>query len=237
VRLVHPLLLGSVLALAATAPAAAAQVEVKGQDSLTWDKPAVTIAAGDTVNWSFPDTTQAHNVKSGSDNWSYQSQIGAPAPNGTFRFDAPGVYRFICQVHPDSMIGNVTVTDAAGTPPPPPPPPPPGSQPFPNDSPPLTVLETGGLDRTRPAVRDLRVRRAARGARIRFRVSERSLVTVRFKRRGKTVKTAHLNASGRARITVRDRRKLRAGRYRIEILARDVAGNQSHLRTAHLTLR
>jgi hypothetical protein len=135
------------------------------------------------------------------------------------------------------MIGDVTVTDAAGTPPPPPPPPPPGSQPFPNDSPPLTVLETGGLDRTQPTVRDLRVRRAARGARIRFRVSERSLVTVRFKRRGKTVKTERLTASGRARITVRDRRKLRAGRYRIEILARDVAGNQSHLRTAHLTLR
>jgi hypothetical protein len=62
-------------------------------------------------------------------------------------------------------------------------------------------------------------------------------VTVRFKRGGKTVKTKTMNASGSYRTTVRDRKALRAGRYRVELRAEDVAGNRSGLRTARLTVR
>jgi hypothetical protein len=130
------------------------------------------------------------------------------------------------------MVGDVIVGDA-----PPPPPPPPGEQPFPNDGAALSVLETGGLDRTRPTVSSLRVERAAHGARISFRVSEQSVVTVHFKRGGKTVKTRQVSASGSVRLTVRDRKALRAGRYRVEVRAEDVAGNRSGLRSARLTVR
>jgi plastocyanin len=228
----HTFLLGSVLALAAAAPAGAAEVEVHGLDTLAWDKPQVGIAAGDTVIWRFPGTTQAHNVMAGSGNWTFASPIGVPAADASFKFDAAGTYRFVCQVHPDTMVGDVIVGDA-----PPPPPPPPGRQPFPNDSTPPGVLETGGLDRTQPVLRSVRVRRLANGARIRFRVSEFSVVTVRFKRGGKVVKTAKLNASGSYRGTVRIAKRLRHGRYRVVLRAEDVAGNRSGVRVARVTLR
>jgi plastocyanin len=229
----YALVLGPALALAAAAPAAAAEVEVKGLDTLVWNTPEVRIAAGDSVVWSFDGTTQAHNVQSGSPNWTFQSALGVPAPRTTpVVFATPGTYRFVCQVHPDTMWGDVIVGDA-----PPPPPPPPGQQPFPNDTAPPGVLETGGLDRTPPTLRSVRIRRLSGGATIRFRVSERARVTVRFKRGGKTVKTKTMNASGSYRTTVRDRKALRAGRYRVELRAEDVAGNRSGLRTARLTVR
>jgi plastocyanin len=229
VRRRYALLLAPVIALAA-APAAAADVEVHGLDTLVWDKPQVSVLPGETVTWKFPGTTQAHNVMSGTANWTFASPLGAPAPDASFKFDAVGTYRFVCQVHPDTMVGDVIVGDA-----PPPPPPPPGQQPFPNDSTPPGVLETGGLDTTRPTLRSVRVQRMKRGAKISFRVSELSRVTVRFKRGGKVVKTAKLDAYKRYRGTFR--KGLRAGRYRVELRAKDVAGNQSGLRTARVTIR
>ena len=57
------LALGFGLALAAAAPAQADQV-VDGRADLTWDKPSVAIAVGETVTWTFSDTTQTHNVQS-----------------------------------------------------------------------------------------------------------------------------------------------------------------------------
>jgi plastocyanin len=232
------LLLGSVLALVAAAPAAAAEVEVKAVDPPTpegqpvWDKPDVTIKAGDTVVWTFAGTTLPHNVTSSSANWSYESVFGAPT---SFVFATSDTYLYYCKAHPGSMTGKVTVTDAAGTPPPPPPPPPPGQQPFTNDSAPPGVLETGGLDVTKPTLSAVRVRRASHGATIRFHVSELAVVTVRFKRGGKTVKSTTFNASGTYHGTLR--KGLRSGRYRVELRAEDVAGNRSGMRTAHVTVR
>jgi plastocyanin len=231
----QPLLLGTALALLAAGPAAAADVEIKGLDTRAWDKPAVTIGPGDSVVWTFAGTVDFHNVKSTSGPWAHESPVGAPAPDSGFTFTAPDTYQYVCAVHSE-MVGTVTVTDAAGNPPPPTPPPPPGQQPFPNDSPPLGALETGGLDRTPPALSSVRVRRQRSGARIRFRVSERAVVTVRFNRGAKIVKTKKLTASGSVRMTVRDRRALRAGRYRVELRAEDLAGNRSGLRTARLTV-
>jgi plastocyanin len=232
----HTFLLSSALALAAAAPAAGAEVEVKALEPPdgvpVWDKPSVSILPGDTVVWSFAGTTQAHDVWSGaSTNWSYKSTLALPAPNGSFLFTTTGTYHFVCEVH-DSMQGDVIVGDA-----PPPPPPPPGQQPFPNDSAPPSVLEAGGLDRTQPTVSSLLVKRAAHGARISFRVSEQSVVTVRFKRGGKVVKIAKLNASGRYRGTVRVAKRPRTGRYRVEVRAEDVAGNRSGVRVARVRLR
>ena len=71
--------LGSGLALLATSPALAADIQVKGLDTLVWDKPTVEAEIGDTVTWSFDGTTQAHNVQSSSANWSFRpSSAGRP---------------------------------------------------------------------------------------------------------------------------------------------------------------
>lgn len=238
-RLRRPIWLGAALALAPAAPAAA-DVEVRGLDTLQFDKPIVSIAPGETVTWSFDGTSQFHNVKSTSGNWNWESQLGQPAPRASFRFTTAGTYEYLCRVHPDTMTGKVLVA-APGEPPPPPPSPPLGEQPLPNDSPLVpdvapTALERGGLDTTRPRLRSVRVQRMRRGAWIRFRVSERARVTVRFERGRKVVETRHVNAAGSERLTVRGK-ALRAGRYRVALRAEDVAGNRSGVRTARLTVR
>jgi plastocyanin len=241
VKLRYPLLLGAAVALGAAAPAAGATVTVRGLDTLTWDNPSPVIKAGDTVVWTFAGTTQPHNVASNTSNWNFSSTVGAPAPDTSRPFDAPGVYGFVCQVH-SAMTGTVTVTDAAGTPPPPPPPPPLSEQPLTNDvaavAPDAGIgpVETGGLDRTRPRLRHVRVQRRPHGARVSFRLSERSMVTVRLERGGKVVKTRHVRGSGRIRLTVRDK-SLRPGRYSVQLRAEDVAGNRSGVRTARITVR
>ena len=230
----HPVLLGCAVALVAASPAAAAEVEVKALDTIAWDKPELRIAPGDSVVWSFDGTKELHNVRSDSANWPTPlfSPLGAPAPRtAPYQFTTPGTYLFVCDVH-DAMRGSVIVGDA-----PPPPPPPPGEQPFPNDTPEPTTFETKvAFDTTRPTLRSVRVRRTGRGAKVSFRVSERADVTVRLKRGRKVVKTRHVAVSGRARVTVGGKR-VRAGRYRVELTARDVAGNRSSRKSARITLR
>jgi plastocyanin len=225
-------LLGSAaLALLPVAPASAAETVVTGSDALVWDPPRVTVALGDTVRWTFPNTTQVHNVASDSDNWSYASPLATPAPDGTFTFTAPGTYRFICEVH-SSMTGDVAVTDASGEPPPPPPPPPPSEQPFPNDTSEF-AFESGGFDTTRPALR-ASARRSAHRVRVAFRVSERSVVRVELLRGGRTVKRRTVPTARRGSVTVRG---LRAGRYVARVTATDVAGNRSAARRLAVRVR
>jgi plastocyanin len=233
VRRRTPVLLGTALALVASTPALGAEVVVRGLDVGTtpraaggpgWDRDDVTILPGDTVRWAFDGTTLPHNVVSTSANWNVRTTYDAPGT--AVAFDTPGRYDFVCDVHATTMYGTVIVGE--------PPPPPLSQQPFPNDGGVLGALETGGLDRTRPTLRSVRVQRIGRGVRVRFRVSERSLVTVRFKRGDKTVKTKKVNAAGTARATVRN--GLRAGRYDVELRAEDLAGNRSGLRTARVTV-
>jgi hypothetical protein len=196
----------------------------------------VRIAAGDSVVWSFDGTTQAHNVKSDSANWPTPLRTGLdviPSPRTEpYQFTTSGTYRFVCEVHPDTMWGHVLVGDA-----PAPPPPPPGQQAFPNDTPAPTTFENKvAFDTTRPTLRSVRVRGTAKGAKVSFRVSERAAVTVRLKRGRKVVKTRHVTVSGRGRVTIGGK-ALQAGRYRVELRARDIAGNASSRKAARITLR
>jgi plastocyanin len=224
VRLARTLLLGSAITVAAAAPAGAAEITIKGLDTQVFEPAKVSIAAGDKVTWTFDGTTQPHNVVSTSANWNVRTTYESPGTSVVF--ETPGNYDFACDLHATTMNGTVTVGE--------PPPPPLSEQPFPNDGGVLGALETGGLDRTQPKLRSVRVERMKRGARVRFRVSERSVVTVRFKRGDKTVETRKVSAAGTARATVR--KGLRAGRYRVELRAEDLAGNRSGLRTARLTI-
>jgi plastocyanin len=227
-------LLGCGLALAAAAPAQGAEHIIQGQASLTWDTPDITVAVGDTVTWQFADTTQNHNVQSEvrdtpDAEWNtFTSPIAMPAPPASHTFNTEGTYTYLCIVHTSTMKGVVRV-GAAG----PPPPPPLSAQKLNNDDTSVFPAEKVLLDTSKPRLTGVSARRVARGAmRVRFRVSEESVVSVRVRRAGKTVKTMTTEGKGLHGLTAK---KLKDGRYRIEVRATDIAGNRSALK--RLTLR
>lgn len=229
----------AVLAALAFPAAASADVTIQAVDGVLpdgsdnrWSPNAVTVKIGEKVTWSFTGTALAHNVRSSSANWSLESNIGAPAPNVTGSFDAIGTYEFVCRLHA-SMTGSVTVTDETGAPPPPPPPPPLSEQPFPNDVTSLTSFET--IDGVAPVLSGVKVRRVARGARVRFRLSEAGRATLALKRGAKTVKTRTVDVrKGANTVTVRG---LKAGAYRVELRARDLSGNAARVKRARVSVR
>src|SRR5690349_10990970 len=112
--------LGLALALAFAAPASAAEtITITGTDALRWDKPDIGIHPGDTVQWSFAGTTQAHNVQAVSaapadpvwQGFRAPTKVwadGGPAPK--FTFDTPGIYDYVCEVH-SGMTGAIKVGD------------------------------------------------------------------------------------------------------------------------------
>ena len=92
----------------AGAQAPAATISVTGT-ATTWSPDSVTVTTGDTVRWSFNGSTLPHNVHGTSPNWSpaLQSPIATGQAPVEYTFTAPGVYSFVCDVHP-SMTGTVT---------------------------------------------------------------------------------------------------------------------------------
>jgi plastocyanin len=200
-----------------------------------WLPENVTIKAGESVTWRFEGASGSHNVMSQGGNWSYYSGPFQPGhPPVTLPFSTPGEYQFACEVHASTMFGKVIVTDASGTPPPPPPPPPLSEQPWANDQPAPSTFEVA--DTRRPQLSRVRTRAVRNGARVRFRLSERARVTVRFKLAGITVEArSRTFRAGAHRLTVRDR--WMHGRYRIEVFARDLAGNRSRVERDRVTVR
>jgi plastocyanin len=198
-----------------------------------WTPNAVTVKVGETVTWSFAGTTIAHNVKSAA-GWDFSSTFAVAGPDATHVFTTPGTYEFFCQLHAAPMRGTVTVTDETGAPPPPPPPPPLSEQPFVNDLPAPTVLEV--RDTVAPKLDRVAVTRVRKGARVRLRLSEAGKVAIKLTRGGKTAKTRTVEVrKGASSITVNG---LRAGSYRVQVSASDLAGNAAKSsKRARITVR
>jgi plastocyanin len=229
------LVLALTVLLVGAPPALAAPAEIRAVDDLTpdgnnvWSPSDVTINVGETVTWRYDGTQLPHNVASTSPNWNVASPSSAvnPAPV-VQRFDAEGTYTFQCSFHAMTMKGSVTVGS-----PPPPPPPPLSEQPWTNEQAAPTVLEKA--DETRPKLTEVRLNTVRNGARVRFRLSERARVSVRFTRAGMTVAARRRTfRAGAHRLVVRDRRL--SGRYRVEVVARDLAGNRSKVKRSTLRL-
>ena len=232
------LLLGCATALLGAAPAAAAPQTVVGNDALLFEPANVAVEPGEAVTWRFDGTAQAHNVAgNGSEPadaaWTAFTfpAVAAPPPV-SYTFTTPGLYRFICTVHTDTMTGTVTVGENAvplGANPSP------SQQPFVNDAPPGVTIEKVSLDKAKPRLSSVRARRVSGGAvRVRFRVSEESTVSVRLKRGGRTIKSASVTGTGTRSVTVK---RARAGRYRVEVRATDIAGNRSTIKRTSITVR
>jgi len=235
---------GAVAALA-LAPAASAQqhviqaVDGTAEQNYTdnrWSPQTTTIKAGETVTWSFAGTSALHNVAASGANWSPTFRNGDSAsgsPPASYTFTKPGTYRFICEVHANTMYGDVVVTDASGNPPPPPPPPPLSEQPFPNDAGTPGAFEVH--DALGPRLSRVRARRWRDGTRLRFRIDEPAWVLVRVQRARVTVKRRRtMVLRGTRRLTIRH---LRPGAYRLVVSARDLSGNRSRVRRTRVTVR
>jgi plastocyanin len=219
----------ALLVPASPALAADTTIAAAGPDAEPiWSPSDVTVDIGDTVTWTF-SATVAHNLTPTSSNWTFSSPTGTGQAPASHTFTAAGTYTFVCTIHPDSMMGSVTVGNA-----PPPPPPRPGSLPLHNDQSPPTVLEL--TDSRRPKLSRVRVRRIAGGARVRVHVNEPGRVTIRARRGHRVVRSRTVTLRHAATKTL-SLRGLAAGAYRVEILARDLAGNRSRIRRAHLTVR
>jgi plastocyanin len=199
-----------------------------------WTPQTTTIKVGESVTWSFTGTTALHNVASSGANWSFRNgDPGSGSPPASYTFTQPGTYRFICEVHATTMFGDVLVTDASGNPPPPPPPPPLSEQPFPNDAGSPSAFEVD--DALAPRLTRLAARSWHGGARVRFRLDEPAVVSVRVLRAQLTVKRRRaMLLRGRRQLTIRH---LRPGTYRLLVSARDLAGNRARTRRARVTVR
>lgn len=112
------------------APAGAVNTRVSVAD-FQWSTHPV-ISRGESVIWHWPGPDLQHSVSPNSPSSApWDSDPGTTVPSHTLgdsfkvTFDEPGVYKFICKLHP-SVRGTVTVKDEPGDPdsdPGPPPPP------------------------------------------------------------------------------------------------------------------
>jgi plastocyanin len=106
-------------AIATPDPNAGNTVLVRGDGENRFDPAEITIAVGDTVNWLWPQGSEGHNVVPDDGDTPPQSgPLGAYPRFHSFRFDAPGVYRYHCMAHGAAggvgMSGTVTVVAVPG---------------------------------------------------------------------------------------------------------------------------
>ena len=209
-----------------------------------WHPANLTIQTGDTVTWVFEGGF--HNVKSTSSNWDFTSGTAPSTDPAPYTFTAEGAYDFVCEVHLLTMTGTITVQDEPVEPPPDPDP-----DPDPDPTPTVIPQPGGGGhvdtpapsgdadDTVKPTVGGVRLKAKRRAVRVRFRLSEPATVTIRVKRRGsrKVLKSARIQArAGTRAVTLRSKR-LKKGKYVVQIRARDAFGNRSGLTRKRVALR
>ena len=70
----------------------------------------ITIEVGDTVTWTWGSGT--HNLRStGGVEMFNSGYFAGPGPQFSHKFTVPGVTTYICDPHPSSMYGTVTVNE------------------------------------------------------------------------------------------------------------------------------
>jgi hypothetical protein len=210
--------------------------------------------ATNKVTWSFPGNPanpgnlygQPHNASSRNDqsDWTYKSHDASTDPAAVedpdYEFTTNGTYEFVCDVHAGFMTGKIVVTGAAdptstatatATPTPTP-----STQP--SDPGTTTPPPTGGTqDLVKPTLRSIGAKGKRRAITVSFRLSENATVTIRVKRGRKLVKAVTKQmAAGKRSVSVRSS-KLRKGRYKVEVRARDASGNVSTLASKSVRIR
>ncbi len=108
----------------------------------------------------------------------------------------------------------------------------------PSDPGTTTPAPTGGTqDLVKPTLQSLSTTARRRAVTVRFRLSENATVNVRVKRGTRVVKSAVKQlAAGQRSVSLRSS-KLRKGRYKVEVRARDASGNVSTLASKSFRIR
>jgi len=198
---------------AMTAPAHAATVQVSvGNNAFA---PAeVTVTAGDTVTWTWvgPDTNHSTTTTAeGQTTW--DSAPGNPFPNQqvgdkfSWNFQFAGEFSYFCKTH-SFMTGKVTVVPKVNNPNPPP------------------------TDTVGPEFGTLVIQLKQR--RIRFSLDEPAKVEGRM--RGPIRKTLKVSAKA-GNNYLKLPKRLKKGRYGVNLRATDPAGNESLVARAKFTIR
>lgn len=224
--------IAAALAMAATpAWAAPATVVLDNNDFMPG---AVTVNTGEAVTWDVRDGGHNIDVWEGPETFKSTSGKDAVGTQFSHTFTKAGTYKYICDYH-SSMKGTVTVAAAPASN---------NAQPTPSGSSPQPSTTTspatgtspganpvapsgslGAIDAAAPSVRSLGVK----AGRLALQVSEDGRLVVRYVRAGahghvvhKRIVRAH---KGTVRLSLR--RWMKAGRYRVHIMAFDGAGNAS----------
>ncbi len=216
---------------------------------------SVTVNTGEAVTFHF-EGNLPHNAQGDAPaTWAAPDSGYPTSGTASETFNQPGTYPFHCFVHPN-MTGTITVqgdpiptetatstatatptatSTATATPTATPTTiPQPGGGGHTTTPPP-----SGGTDTVKPTVRGVSSKALRRAVRVSFTLSEPATVTIRVKRRGssRVLKAASVQArAGTRSVTLRSKR-LKKGRYTVEIQARDAFGNRSALAKKRLTLR
>ena len=231
--------IAAALAMASTpAWAAPASVVVDNHD---FAPNAVTVNTGEAVTWDVREGGHNIDVYSGPETFKSTSGKDAAGTQFTHTFTKAGTYQYICDYH-SGMKGTVTVQQAPASASPSPSPSgspsprPSGSSPQPTTAPSNAASSAGAnpvapsgslgtVDAAAPSVRSLGVN----NGRLALQVSEDGRLVVRYVRAGahghhvyKRIVRAH---KGTVRLSLR--RWMKAGRYRVHVMAFDAAGNAS----------
>jgi plastocyanin len=203
------------LALLLAAPAAhAANQTVNATGSNTFSPASVTINVDETVTWK--NQSGFHNVVFDDGSYTQPSEPSFSMWEVSRKFSSAGTFKYHCGFHGTSMAGTVVVQGAQQ--------PPPGGTP----------------DTTPPDIDNLRLvpskfcnRKTSRcktvGTLIRFDIDEDAKISGRIVRRKDSKKVGSLSIGATAGGNEFDfaGKGLALGKYRLELFAKDTAGNRT----------
>jgi plastocyanin len=199
---------------AAVSPASAATHQVTVANT-AFSPSELTITQGDTVtwNWTGPDTNHSTTTHAeGQTTWDSDPNNSFPnhqvGDKFSWNFPDPGEFTYFCKVHPTQMTGKITVVRKVNDPNPPP------------------------QDTVGPEFGTLSV--SLKQRRVRFRLDEPAEVVGRM--RGPIRRTLKLSARAGINIMKLPKR-LKKGRYGLNLRATDAAGNESLVARVKFTLR
>lgn len=76
------------------------------------DGTPVEVEVGQLVTWRNDDSVR-HTVTDDTENPEFSSDAIQPGDTFSITFDEPGTFRYHCSIHPDRMMGELTVVEAS----------------------------------------------------------------------------------------------------------------------------